>query len=130
MTKASHTDLDDAFIASQRDRLLQLRRQLIETGDAAGSDENKLQEAAGDEPQDQADDGDRLEQQSNDEAVLSHNNKRVMAIDRALRKIEEHTYGLSDGNGERIDRDHLEAVPEAVYTKEELQRLELDSRRR
>jgi DnaK suppressor protein len=127
MTRSSHPDVDDAFIARQRDRLLKLRQQLIETGDAAGSDENALQESAGDEPQDQADDGDRLEQQANDEAVLSYNNKRVMAINRALRKIQVHTYGLSDGNGEPIDRAHLEAVPEAVYTAQELQQLERDS---
>lgn len=120
MTKSSYPDLDDAFITLQRDRLLKLRQQLINAGDAAGSDENNLQEAAGDEPQDQVDDGDRLEQQANDEAVLLHVNDRVMAIDRALRKIEERTYGLSDGNGEPIGRTHLEAVPEAIYTTEEL----------
>ena len=40
--------LDDAFIARQRERLLQLRAQLIASGDAAGVDENTLQAAAGD----------------------------------------------------------------------------------
>lgn len=127
-TPSPNPDLDDAFIARQRERLLKLRRQLIDTGDAAGTDENTLQQAAQDEPQDQADDGDRLEQQANDEAVLAHNNKRVQEIDRALRKIEEHTYGLSDGNGEPIDRAHLEAVPEAVYTTQELRQFEQDPR--
>lgn len=127
MSKSLHPHLDDAFIALQRDRLLKLRQQLIESGDAAGSDENNLQEAAGDEPRDQADDGDRLEQQANDEAVLFHVNDRVMAIDRALRKIEERTYGLSDGNGEPIGRTHLEAVPEAIYTTEELKRFKRSS---
>lgn len=127
-TPSPHPDLDDAFLARQRARLLALRQQLIETGDAAGVDENTLQQAAGDEPQDQADDGDRLEQQANDEAVLAHNNQRVQAVDRALRKMDEHTYGLSDGNGEPIDRAHLEAVPEAVYTAEELRQFEKDPR--
>lgn len=113
-------DLDDAFIAHQRERLLKLRAQLIASGDAAGVDENTLQVAAGDEPQDAVDDGDRLEQQSNDEALLAHELERIAAIDRALEKIREKTYGLSDGNGEPIGRAHLEAVPEAIFTADEL----------
>lgn len=118
MTK-SH-GLDDAFIAHQRKRLLELRAQLIAGGDAAGVDENTWQVAAGDEPQDAVDDGNRLEQQANDEALLAHDLERIACIDRALEKIRENTYGLSDGNGEPIGREHLEAVPEAIFTTDEL----------
>ena len=113
-------DLDDAFIARQRERLLELQAQLIASGDAAGADENTLQIAAGDEPQDAVDDGDRLEQQANDEALLAHDLERIATIDRALEKIRENTYGVSDGNGEPIGRAHLEAVPEAIFTADEL----------
>lgn len=113
-------DLDDAFITRQRERLLELRAQLIASGDAAGADENTLQTTAGDEPRDAVDDGDRLEQQSNDEALLAHDLDRIATIDRALEKIREKTYGLSDGNGEPIGRAHLEAVPEAIFTADEL----------
>ena len=120
MNQPDHEHLDEAFIARQRERLLQLRVQLIAGGDAAGSEESTLQTAAGDEPRDAVDDGDRLEQQANDEALLAHDLDRIAAIDRALQKIQEHTYGLSDGNGEPIGRAHLEAVPEAVFTADEL----------
>jgi len=113
-------DLDDAFITRQRERLLELRAQLIASGDAAGADENTLQTTAGDEPRDAVDDGDRLEQQSNDEALLAHDLDRIATIDRALEKIREKTYGLSDGNGEPIGRARLEAVPEAIFTADEL----------
>lgn len=113
-------DLDDAFITNQRKRLLELRAQLIASGDAAGVDENTLQLAAGDEPQDPVDDGNRLEQQANDEAILAHDLERIATIDRALEKIRENTYGLSDGNGKPIGRVHLEAVPEAIFTVDEL----------
>src|SRR5690349_9653562 len=115
-----HENLDEAFIARQRERLLQLRAQLIAGGDAAGEEEDTLQMAAGSEPRDSVDDGDRLEQQANDEAILAHDLQRIASIDRALQKIREHTYGVSDGNGGPIDRAHLEAVPEAVFTAEEL----------
>lgn len=119
MTKLLH-DIDDAFIANQRKRLLELRVQLIAGGDAAGVDENTWQVAAGDEPQDAVDDSNRLEQQANDEALLTHNLDRIATIDRALEKIRENTYGLSDGNGKPIGRAHLEAVPEAIFTADEL----------
>jgi DnaK suppressor protein len=120
MNKPINENLDEAFVARQRERLLKLRAQLIAGGDAAGADENTLQIAAGDEPRDAVDDGNRLEQQANDEALLAHDLNRIAAIDRALEKIQEHTYGVSDGNGEPIGRAHLEAVPEAVFTVDEL----------
>lgn len=113
------TTLDDDFLARQKQRLLDLRRQLVATGDAAGADEQALQSAAGGEPQDAGDDGERFAQQANDEAVLGHNERRLTAVNRALEKIEEGTYGLSDGNGEDIPRERLEAVPETCYTVEE-----------
>ena len=114
-----HSPLDAAFIARQKQRLLDLRRQLIDVGDAAGADEQLLQTTAGGEPQDEGDDGDRFAQQANDEAVLSHNESRLTSIDRALEKIEDGTYGLSDASGDPIPRDRLEAVPESCYTAEE-----------
>lgn len=112
--------LDEAFIARQRERLFELRGQLIASGDAAGVDENTLQVAAGNEPQDAVDDSNRLAQQANDEAILAHSLDRIATIDRALEKIRENTYGLSDGNGKPIDRAHLEAVPEAALNVDEL----------
>jgi DnaK suppressor protein len=45
--------------------------------------------------------------------------RRLERVQRALRKIEEGTYGLSDDSGEPIPRGRLEAVPEAVRTVEE-----------
>ncbi|NID14557.1 TraR/DksA family transcriptional regulator [Luteibacter yeojuensis] len=124
------TQLDATFLAEQKQRLLELRRQLIEVGDAAGEDEQLLQTTAGGEPQDASDDGTRLANLANDEAVLSHNEARIGAVDRALEKIEEGTYGISDGNGEVIPRERLEAVPESCYTVEEAVDQERFSRRR
>ncbi|NID03414.1 TraR/DksA family transcriptional regulator [Luteibacter jiangsuensis] len=113
------TSLDHDFLSRQKQRLLDLRRQLVAVGDAAGADEQALQAAAGGEPQDAGDDGERFAQQENDEALLGHNERRLAAVDRALEKIDEGTYGISDGNGEAIPRARLEAVPESCYTVEE-----------
>jgi DnaK suppressor protein len=37
-------------------------------------------------------------------------------VDRALKKIEEGSYGLSDLSGQIIPRDRLDAVPESIFT--------------
>ena len=49
-------------------------------------------------------------------------------VNRALEKIEEGTYGLSDLSGEFIAKGRLEAIPEALYTIEEQQRREGERR--
>jgi DnaK suppressor protein len=42
--------------------------------------------------------------------------ERLVAVERALQKIDDGTYGLSDASGEPIPVDRLDAVPEAIYT--------------
>ena len=46
---------------------------------------------------------------------------RLERVDRALRKIEEGTYGASDQSGQLIARERLEAIPESIYTLAEEQ---------
>jgi DnaK suppressor protein len=123
------THLDAEFIARQKARLTTLRAQLVSVGNAVGRDEQTWQGAAGGEPQDEGDDGQRFAQQENDEAVLSHSEGRVAAIDRALEKIQEGTYGFSDESDEPIPRARLEAVPESIYTIDESEARELNARR-
>ena len=53
---------------------------------------------------------------------------RLSMVDRALEKIQEGTYGLSDVSGEPIVRGRLEAVPEAIFKVDEQQDFE-DGRR-
>jgi len=45
--------------------------------------------------------------------------ERLEHIDRALKKIEEGTYGLSDISGQPIPRERLQSVPEALWTLSE-----------
>jgi DnaK suppressor protein len=116
---ASH--LSESFLAAQRERLLTLRKQLISTGDAAGVDEGELQASAGGEPQDSGDDAERFARQDEDEALLAHNEGRLPQVDRALEKLDEGTYGISDGNGEHIEKARLEAIPETIYTMAEME---------
>jgi DnaK suppressor protein len=56
--------------------------------------------------------------------MISENNRilvetllrRSNAIERALAKIDDGTYGLSDVSGKPIPMDRLRAVPEALCT--------------
>jgi DnaK suppressor protein len=72
-----------------------------------------------DQPHEYEDDAQRLttvELQGNLAAV---DDERLIAIERALKKIDEGTYGLSDASGTPIPKERLEASPEALYTVEE-----------
>ena len=48
--------------------------------------------------------------------MVTHDVARLERVNRALRKMEEGTYGLSDLSGSPIPRERLEAVPESVLT--------------
>jgi DnaK suppressor protein len=113
--------LSKSFLDAQRERLLILRKQLVSSADGAGDEESLLQQTAGGEPQDSGDDAERFAQQDRDESLLRHNEDRLTVVDRALEKLDEGTYGTSDGNGETISKARLEAIPETVYTIEEME---------
>ena len=50
--------------------------------------------------------------------------RRLRVVERALQKIDEGTYGLSDASGKPIPKDRLESTPEAILTAQEEQREE------
>ena len=55
--------------------------------------------------------------------------QRLRAIERALAKIDEGTYRLSDLSGDPIPKARLEAMPEAVLTIQEEEARERRQRR-
>jgi DnaK suppressor protein len=115
--------IDSAFVAKQRQHLLRLRADLIAAADASESDEAEVkgQRAGAAELEEDAQALDALERDGN---LVVRDIARLERVDRALEKIEEGTYGLSDKSGEAIARERLEAVPEALYTLSEEQALE------
>jgi len=115
----SRSSLDAAFITHQKKRLEALRDHLIANAEGAGREEEGLQHESVDEVRDSADSAETMAIQENDEAVFNRNPQRLNDIRRALEKIEQETYGLSDISGHPIPRERLEAVPEASVTVEE-----------
>lgn len=106
--------LAPAFVARQRSRLEALRDQLVAEADAAGSDEQSLQGESIDEVRDSADSAETMAMQENDEAIYRRGLERLATIRRALEKIEQGSYGVSDISGEPIAQQRLEALPDAV----------------
>ena len=116
--KNPKSDIDAAFVDKQRQYLLRLRASLVAAAAAAESDEAdvKGERAGAMEHEEDAQELDALERDGN---LVVRDVERLERVDRALQKIAEGTYGLSDSSGEPIPRERLEAVPEALYTLRE-----------
>jgi DnaK suppressor protein len=76
------------------------------------------QEAAGN-PREYGDDGQKLAALELAGNLVVRDVARLARVNRALAKIADGTYGLSDVSGSQIPRERLEAVPDAVCTFEE-----------
>ena len=109
--------LDAAFIEKQRHRLNKVRDELTAgTRAAEGREQDVRTESASSASREYEDDAQRLNLLDLEEDVVTHDVARLERVNRALQKIEEGTYGLSDQSGTPIPRDRLEAVPESNLT--------------
>ena len=117
--KNPKSDIDAAFVDKQRQYLLRLRASLVAAADATESDEAEVRGDRTDGAMEFEDDAQELDALERDGNLVVRDVERLERVDRALKKIEEGTYGLSDRSGEPIPRERLEAVPEALYTLSE-----------
>lgn len=116
-------ELDQEFIEQQKRRLLELKSELERVRGGLQEDEQFRAEEEEDFTQhDSGDMSQSLFTREVDATVERQVERRLENVERALQKIEEGTYGLSDESGEPIPRGRLEAVPEATRTVEEQQR--------
>ena len=116
--------LSDDFIATQRERLLTLKRELLGNEEGGIAAERRLQEERGSEAEEYEDDAQCMEQDITNQALRDVNDRRIGDIERALQKIAEGTYGLSDESGVPIPKARLDAMPEAILTVEEQEKRE------
>jgi DnaK suppressor protein len=120
---------DKEFVEKQRQRLEELRAELVRM--VEGLEEDQQFRAEEEEDLTEHDSGDlsqSLFTREMDATVEQTMEKRLQFVDRALQKIEEGTYGICDDTGEPIPRGRLEAMPEAMYTVEAQQRRERERR--
>jgi DnaK suppressor protein len=113
-TKAA--GLDAAFIEKQRRNLTDLRTALLSAAQDDEAEEASVNSASAGGPREYEDDAQRLAALELDGNLVVRERERLEQVARALKKIEEGTYGLSDLSGQPIPRERLEAIPEAIFT--------------
>jgi len=112
--------VDPVFIQKQRNLLIKLREELLRTTQAGESEEAEIRSQSVGEANESEDDAQKLALLEIDGTVVARNVQRLARVERALQKIEDGTYGLSDASREPISRERLEAMPEAIYTLSEV----------
>ncbi|MEP6545991.1 MAG: TraR/DksA family transcriptional regulator [Gammaproteobacteria bacterium] len=110
---------DQTFLDGKRRQLMKLREQLQGTADTGEAEEAGLKGAALLQAHEYEDDAQKLAMLETEGNLLSREIERLSRVERALRKIEEGTYGFSDVSGKAIPEARLEATPDAINTVQE-----------
>src|ERR1700733_6014144 len=108
--------LDADFVERQRHYLTRLRASLKTAAQSAESDEANVNAGSMSTADEFEDDAQRLAALELNGNLVVRDIGRLERVERALAKIGNGTYGLSDLSGQPIPRERLEAIPEAIYT--------------
>jgi DnaK suppressor protein len=108
--------LDPAFIEKQRQALTKLRATLLTAARDDEAEEAEIKDEGAGGAREYEDDAQKLATLELDGNLVVRDIARLERVDRALKKIEEGTYGASDLSGQLIARERLEAIPESIYT--------------
>ena len=117
---------DADFLEQQRKRLVAMRNELVRRASAEAAGRRA---AKSDEARESEDDAQDMAQNEIDINIDVVEDRRLRAIERALEKIGEGTYGMSDASGDPIPKARLEAMPEALLTIQEEEAREKAQRR-
>jgi DnaK suppressor protein len=126
-SKAVH--LDKAFVDRQRERLITLRDERLDTTRAEVTEEAGIRGQSAGQAQEREDDAQTLTQLEIDDTLAGLGTQRLPVIERALEEIDAGTCGLSDVSGQLVPRERLEAMPEAICTVAEEEARRTSSRR-
>lgn len=106
--------LETAFLVSQRARLLALRTDLSRMTQNDAEEARLVLSADQDHANESEDRAQDLTIAENDQMLSNELAQQRGAIDRALVKLDEGTYGISDVSGLPIPLERLQAFPQAV----------------
>ena len=110
-------------VEAARERLTAERERVVRR--LAGNERDRNSELEEiDTDTDPADVGEQVEEEEVDDALRDSLRRELAAIDRALERIEDGSYGVSVESGEPIPAGRLEAIPWAERTPEEQERYE------
>ena len=102
-----------SLLIAERDEV----RSLLKESEAAGQDDRVAEVES--EAEDNADAALALTEEGQDDAVAESLRNRLEAIERALARLDNGTYGRSVRSGKPIPDERLEADPAAELTIEE-----------
>src|ERR1051326_2259221 len=111
---ARNAGLSKDFVEEQRKRLVALREELQASSAVAA--ERDRQDVTSSGGLDTADLSEIATERQIDQALDKVTESRLRTVERALQKIAEGTYGLSDASGKPIPQERLQKAPEAIYT--------------
>jgi DnaK suppressor protein len=107
---------DSAYLERKRQQLTKLRDDLRRVTAAAHAEEANINRESNLQAREYEDDAQKLDSLEKEANLELHDAERLVRIERALRKIDEGTYGFSDVSGQRIPDQRLEVMPDAINT--------------
>jgi putative intracellular protease/amidase/RNA polymerase-binding transcription factor DksA len=107
---------EPAFLASQRARLEALRAELSQNTGLGRAEADEVEAASRQNANEVEESAQDLTLAENDRVLSSELGRQRLAIDRALAKLDDGTYGFSDTSGLPISIARLQAVPQALRT--------------
>ena len=124
----ANKELDEEFVAQQKDKLLERKAELERMRDGMIDDARERSQEEQDTQFDEGDESQYIFDREMDATLAQQFGRQLEYVNRALEKVEEGNYGVCDDTGESIRRERLEAVPEAIYTVEAQERHERERR--
>jgi DnaK suppressor protein len=104
---------DQSFLDRQSRRLLGTRRDLMQAIEGGRAENVQLSAAASGGAEEMEESAQDLTLHEENRTLGARHADRLVAIDRALARIADGTYGVSLTSGETLPRERLEALPEA-----------------
>lgn len=111
--------LEPSFLAIQRTRLVALQKDLSQTMRREAEEALQVVSAGQGQANEAEDRAQDLTLSDNERMLSSRLGRQRIAIDRALAKLDEGTYGYSDTSGLPIPFARLQAYPQATQTTAE-----------
>jgi DnaK suppressor protein len=108
--------LDATYVERQRRQLMELRDELRKATSAAEVAEDNINKESTLQAREYEDDAQKLDMLEKEGNLVGRAVERLARVERALKKIDEGTYGFSDVSGQRIPNDRLDVMPDAINT--------------
>jgi DnaK suppressor protein len=99
MMTSTKPTLDKSFIQKQHHQLTKLREQLLAASRTREAEETGIHTESAGEAHEAEDDAQKLALLELDGNAIAYSAQRLAQIERALQKIADGTYGLSDASG-------------------------------